>query len=224
MRKPVVDYREFRLSKLNDNRFSHLKYLGGWIVYFALHFLTEAFIPKTSCHVVHGALDDIIPFCEYFVIPYVGWYFLIIFSLIYFALFNPDNFKKMMKFIIFCQLTAMVIYIVFPNRQDLRPQVFPRDNIFTDLLKVIYGFDTNTNVCPSMHVAFSIGIASAWLKEREASRVTRTVVVLLCLLICVSVVFVKQHSVVDIYAAIPLCLVAEIFAYGSFWKAKFSKR
>lgn len=224
MRTPVVDYRDFRFSKLCEKRFSHLKYLGGWIVYFILHFLTEVLIPNDRCFVVKGALDDVIPFCEYFIIPYVGWYLLIVFSLVYFALFNPDNFKSMMKFIIFCQLTAMVIYIIFPNRQDLRPEVFPRDNFCTDIVKLIYSIDTNTNVCPSMHVAFSLGIASAWLKEKGAARFTRALIVLFCAVVCVSVAFVKQHSVVDIYAAAGLGIIAELFAYGSFWKEKFSKR
>ncbi len=29
VKKPVVDYRQFRLRKLNDPQFSHLKLLGG---------------------------------------------------------------------------------------------------------------------------------------------------------------------------------------------------
>ena len=29
MRKPEIDYRTFRLSKLNDPQFAHLKLLGG---------------------------------------------------------------------------------------------------------------------------------------------------------------------------------------------------
>ena len=37
MKKPVVDYRQFRLRKLNTPEFSHLKLLLiGWGAYFAL--------------------------------------------------------------------------------------------------------------------------------------------------------------------------------------------
>lgn len=209
MRKPVVDYRDFRLSKINEPRFQHLKYLYGWIGYFILYFLTESLIPHERCYPVHCALDDIIPFCEYFVIPYVGWYLLIVGSLVYFALYNPDNFKNMMKFIIVTQIVAMAIYIVFPNRQDLRPDVFARDNIFTDIMGLLYRLDTSTNVCPSLHVAYSLGIASTWMREKTASRGCKILIVAFCLLVCISVAFVKQHSVVDIFAAIPVCLLAE---------------
>ena len=45
MKQPVVDYRKFRFSKLNDPEFSHLKLLAGWLVYFLFYFLTENFIP-----------------------------------------------------------------------------------------------------------------------------------------------------------------------------------
>ena len=64
MKKPVVDYREFRLSKLRDPQFSHLLLLLGWVGYFALFFLTENLIPAEKCTPVHLWLDDWIPFCE----------------------------------------------------------------------------------------------------------------------------------------------------------------
>lgn len=209
MKKPVVDYREFRLSKLNDPKFSHLKLLFGWVAYFVLYFLTENLIPAEKCHPVHCLLDDIVPFCEVFVIPYVGWYLLIVASLLYFALYNIQNFKRLQTYIIITQAIAMVIYILYPSRQDLRPEVFPRENVFTGIIGLLYTFDTNTGVCPSLHVAYSIGIASTWLREPTASRLWKILAVILAILISLSTAFIKQHSVVDIFAALPVCLLAE---------------
>jgi len=218
MKKPVVDYRTFRLSKINEPQFCHLKYLLGWVGYFLLYFLTEQLIPTESCYVVHCWLDDVIPFWEIFVIPYTFWYVLIIISLAYFMLYNPDSFKKLMTFIIITQVTAMIIYIAFPNRQDLRPDVFPRDNLLSRLVGFIYTVDTNTNVCPSLHVAYSVGIASVWLKEKDVSRLWKGFVTVAVILICMSTAFIKQHSVVDAFVALPICLAAEYFLYGkSYW-------
>ncbi len=223
MRKPAFDYRDFKLSKINEPRFVHLKLLLGWVGYFILFFLTENIIPVERCTPVYCFIDDLIPFCEYFLIPYFGWYLLIVVSLIYFALYNVDNFKRLQIFIIVTQVTAMIIYITFPNRQDLRPEVFPRDNFFTDCVKLLYSLDTNTGVCPSLHCAYSIGIASVWLKEKDSSVLTRIFVTLFCMLVCLSTMFVKQHSALDFFAAIPVCILAEIIACGSWWKAKFKK-
>ena len=225
MRKPVVDYRKFRLSKIKEPQYYHLLYLLGWVGYFILYFITENVIPRENCYPVHCALDDMVPFCEYFVIPYVGWYVLIVASLLYFMLYNPDNFKNLMKFIIVTQVVAMAIYIIFPNRQDLRPEMFPRENIFTWILNSIYSFDTSTNVCPSLHVAYSVGIASTWLKEKEASNWTKVFVTVFCFFVCISVAFVKQHSVVDIFAAIPVCILAECITFWKgYWKMKFFRK
>lgn len=220
MRSPVVDYRKFRLSKLNTAEFSHLKLLFGWAVYFALYFITERFISAESCTPVHCFIDDLIPFCEVFLIPYVGWYLLVIGSLIYFALYNVENFKRLQIFIIVTQIVAMAAYIVFPTRQDLRPTEFARDNFLTDCVGFLYSFDTNTGVCPSLHCAYSIGIASVWFKEKSASVSLKVFILIFVILVCLSTMFIKQHSAVDFFASLPVCLLAEVIACGSYWKGK----
>ena len=213
MKRPMVDYRAFRLSKVNDPQFSHLKLLLGWVVYFALYFLTENLIPAENCSPVHIWLDDLIPFCEYFVIPYVFWYLLIVISLVYFALYDTGSFRQLQIYFIITQLTAMAIYILFPSRQDLRPADFPRENVFTDIVRFLYAIDTNTGVCPSLHVAYSLGMVSVWTRAKGVSPWWKGFVVLAATLICLSTMFIKQHSTLDLFAALPLCLLAEIVVF-----------
>ena len=218
MKKPVVDYRQFRLSKLNNPEFSHLKLLFGWVVYFSFYFLTENIIPVENCHVIYCGLDSIIPFNEWFIIPYTFWYLLIVISLIYFALYNTESFKKLQTYIIITQIISVIIYIVYPSCQNLRPVVFPRDNFLTDCISLIYSLDTNTGVCPSLHCAYSIGIASVWFREKSVSKLWKAFVTITVILICLSTMFIKQHSAVDFFAALPVCLVAEILVFKVFFK------
>ena len=224
MRKPVVDYRKLRLSNITDPKYSHLLLLLGWLGYFAMYFLTENLIPVENCHIIHSRLDDLIPFCEFFVIPYVFWYLLIVISLGYFALYNIDSFRKLQTYIIITQVVAMAIYIIFPNMQDLRPAEFERDNFFTFIVSLLYRFDTNTNVCPSLHVAYSLGIASAWTKEKGVGIAWKSFVVVAVILICLSTMFIKQHSAVDFFVALPVCLLAEVLVYHKFYKDKAVER
>lgn len=217
MKKPVVDYREFRFSRLNEPRFSHLKLLGGWIAYFALYFITENLIPLERCHVVHCALDDLIPFNEYFAIVYVSWYLLVFGALLYTLLYDIESFKRLQIFLICTQLTAMAIYILWPSCQNLRPAVFPRDNLLTRLMAFIYSFDTNTGVCPSLHVAYTVGIASVAWKSRSCPAWGKAALLVMVVLVSLSVCFVKQHSAVDVFAALPLCLFAELVTFGKSW-------
>lgn len=208
-KKARMDYGGFCLDRINEPSFAHLKLLLGWIVYFVLFILTERLIPAERCVPVHCPLDDMIPFCEVFVIPYVLWYFLIIGSLAYFALYSVDSFCTLQRYIIIIQMLAVAVYILFPTRQELRPEVFARDNVFTRMIGLIYGADTNTGVCPSLHVGCSIAICSVWLREQGISAVFKAGMAMLCLSICLSTVFIKQHSVLDGLAAIPLCAAAE---------------
>lgn len=211
MRKPVVDYREFRFNRLNEPRFSHMWLLAGWLFYFAGYFLTENLIPAERCHVIHCALDDLIPFNESFVLIYCYWYFLLVASLLYFFLYDIQSFRRLQIYIIVTQVVAMAVYVIYPSVQNLRPETFPRDNVLSHLMGFIYSFDTPTGVCPSLHVAYSGGIASAWCRRKGTSPLLRIFVVLSAIAISVSTAFVKQHSVVDILAAIPLCLLAALF-------------
>lgn len=213
MKQPVVDYRRLRLSNISTPEFRHLYLLLGWVVYFGFYFLTENLIPAENCHVIHCALDDMVPFCEWFVIAYAGWYVLIVISLGYFLLYSVDSFRKLQTYIIITQAVAMVVYILYPSRQDLRPAEFSNSNICTWILGLIYSFDTNTGVCPSLHVAYSLGIASTWLREKSVPRLTKAAVVFAVFMICISVAFVKQHSVVDIAAALPVCALAEYLVF-----------
>lgn len=224
MRKPTVDYRQLRLSKLTDPQFSHLFLLLGWVGYLILFFLTERLIPAESCVPMHCALDDIIPFCEFFLIPYVGWYLLIVGSLLYFLLYNVENFKRLQTYFMIVQAIAIVIFILFPTRQDLRPTEFPRDNLFTDGVAFLYSIDTNTGVCPSLHCALSIGIASMWLKEPSVGGGFKAFIVIFATLVCLSTVFLKQHSALDFFAALPLCLIAEAITCGGYWKERFKPK
>ncbi len=219
-----VSYRDLSPRTIREKRYSHLFLLLGWVGYFLLYTLTENLIPAEKCHVIHCALDDLIPFCEGFLIFYVSWYVLIVLSLLYFLRWDVPSFRKLQIFIMITQAVAMLIYILWPSRQDLRPEVFPRQNFLTWVMGIIYGFDTNTGVCPSLHVAYSIGIASVWLREKEVKLLWRGLIAALCVLISISTAFVKQHSVLDILAALPLGLLAEVLVYGRWWKERLGHK
>ena len=221
MKKPVVDYRKFRFSKLNSPEFSHLKLLAGWIFYFTMYFLTENLIPAEFCHPMHCALDDMIPFCEGFAVFYVGWYALVFGTLLYTLLYDIEGFKNVSKFIIITQVIAMACYIIYPSRQDLRPEVMPRDNILCSLMAFIYSFDTSTGVCPSLHVGYSMGILSVALKNRDIKAIWKLLLAVFVIMICLATAFVKQHSMVDVFWALPLSLVAELLVFWRpYWKPR----
>ena len=92
------------------------------------------------------------------------------------------------------------------------------------MMGIIYSADTPSGVCPSLHAAYSFGILSAWLKEKEATPLFKGFIAVSVILICLSILFVKQHSAVDVAAAVPVGILAEVIAYGSWWKKRLKER
>ena len=77
-----------------------------------------------------------------------------------------------------------------------------------------------TGVCPSLHVAYSMGIVSVGLKDPALPKWVKVLLVTVVLCICAAVCFVKQHSFVDVLAALPVCLLAEYLTFHVFFPKK----
>ena len=119
-----------------------------------------------------------------------------------------------MYFIMITYTVTSLTYIFYPTVQELRPTEFERNNIFVMIVRALYEFDTNTNVCPSLHVIGSFSVLfTSWQCKRFKTPLWQLGFVISTVLICASTVFLKQHSVIDIWAALIVCAVAYPFAY-----------
>lgn len=210
--KPV-DYRKFRLRLINTAPYSHVKLLLFWPVFGLLFAFVERVGLGRGYTPVYMPLDDLIPFCEWFVIPYLFWFIYLAGMLAYTFFTDVPSFRRMMEFVILTYTITMAIYFLFPTCQNLRPTTFERDNVLTRFMAWFYTFDTNTNVCPSIHVLGAVAATvGGWNCRPFSSKPGRIAMVAVTVLICLSTVFLKQHSVVDVFAALPLCLL------GIFWR------
>ena len=128
----------------------------------------------------------------------------------------PD-FYKLAKFMFTGMTVFLVISTVFPNGQDLRPMVFARDNIFVDLVRVLYRADTCTNVFPSLHVFNSLSVCIAVHESRALKkyRGVRWGAYVLAGLIILATMFLKQHSVLDVIGACLMACVLYQFVYAA---------
>lgn len=109
----------------------------------------------------------------------------------------------------------MIISTLMPNGQDLRPYVFERDNIFVDMVKMLYRADTPTNVMPSLHVYNSLAacIAVYQSKELQKHKAVCAGTYILAGLIILATMFLKQHSVIDVAAAFVMSYMMYQFVY-----------
>ena len=153
----------------------------------------------TNYYVIQTRFDQHLPFIEYFIIPYLMWFAFIAAAFLYFFFTDVPGFYRMAKFMFTGMTVFLIISTLFPNGQDLRPAVFESDNVFVDMVRMLYRADTCTNVFPSIHVFNSLGVCIA-VRESEALKKHRGVCVgvyILAGLIILATVFLKQHSVLD---------------------------
>ena len=124
------------------------------------------------------------------------------------------EFHKIIMIAIATYTFTVIVYLLFPNMQELRPAEFPRDNFLTRFMAGYYEMDTNTNVLPSLHVigAFAVQTA-AWHSKRLGTPLWRTVFTVTAVLISLSTVFLKQHSILDVFAGLLVCLPAYLLIY-----------
>jgi len=209
----IVDYRKLRLSNITSDEFRHLFLLLFWPLFGLVFWFLERGIERDFI-AVECAFDAVIPFCEYFVFPYLLWFPFLFFIHIYTLLFDIPSFKKLMYFIILSYGVTTLIFILFPTEQNLRPLIFDRDNFLVDFMKGFYEFDTNTNVCPSLHVVGSFAVLfGSWNCKGLNSALSRTIFIILTIFISISTVFLKQHSIIDIIVGLVLVFVLLPFAF-----------
>ncbi len=184
-------------------KYSHaLPLLLYGIVYLTWFYLLEQKVTKHYT-VIHMDIDNHIPFCEIFVIPYFMWFAYIAVVVCYFLFKDKDDYYRMCIFLGAGMTVFLLVSTFWPNGHHLRLAVMPRENIFTKLVEYLWSIDTATNLWPSIHVYNSIGVHLAIAKSKHfaARRGIRIASLVLCTAIILSTVFLKQHSVFDVITA-----------------------
>ena len=197
------------------------KYKHGWpILYVFIYFPWFIWLEKNvteNFHLIHVPLDDKIPFIEYFIIPYLSWFAFIAVFVLYFFFTDKKEFYQLAALLASGMTLFLIISTLFPNGLMLRPTSFARDNVFVDMCKMLWRADTSTNVFPSIHVYNSVAVTIAVLKSRHLKehRWVQIGCVLLAILIILSTMFLKQHSVVDVIGGILMAAAIYPFVYAT---------
>ncbi len=190
------------------------------IIYGIVYLLWFGHLEKTvTSHyrVIHVALDDYIPFCEIFVVPYLLWFAYVAAVVLYCFFKDKDDYFRTCIFLFTGMTIFLLVSTFWPNGHHLRPYTMPRNNIFTQLIAMLYKADTPTNLWPSIHVYNSIGchiavMRSQHLADKKGIRIGSFI---LCASIVMSTVFIKQHSFFDVTTA----FVLAAFMYGIVYRS-----
>lgn len=139
--------------------------------------------------------DDSIPFIPIFIIPYIGYFFFIITTIV--LLWDTEHINNFFIIYIISYILAGLFWYLVPN--GVKRPVINKKDIFSRLTAFIYKYDDDTNGFPSAHVLASL-ICSYFLSLAFPEYLI--LIWLINFFICISTVFVKQHYILDILGGI----------------------
>ena len=188
------------------------------LIFFALYLIWFAWLEQTNTkdyYVIHVGMDDYIPFCEVFIVPYLLWFVYVAGVVAYLFLTNKEEYYRSFAFLATGMTLFLIISTLWPNGHHLRPPVMPRDNVFTKMIAVLWQTDTPTNLWPSIHVYNSLGAHFAVLHcpSLADKKGIRTASGILAVSIILATMLIKQHSVFDVATGIILGAVMYVIIY-----------
>ena len=184
------------------------------ILYLGSFLLLELFV-KEPVLILYSPLDDYIPFSKFALIPYALWFPTIAVTLYYFFLKAPEEeYRRFALPLVFGSLSVMLFYALVPNGVNLRPAVIEGSDLLAVLVRLLQGFDPPLNTCPSLHVLVMVLMDNAWQRSKLLAGKTgiKAALRLLDAAVCLSTVFLKQHSILDVFWALAYVLVLELGA------------
>ena len=199
-----------KLSQLRSRCRPHLWHQLYWVVYLIWFFWLDLTVTAPK-YILHSPLDDLIPFNEWFVLPYCSWFLLlaVVTALLWWN--DTESYDKLCLMMFSGMTLCLILYMVLPNGLDIRPtaEAVGRDNIAMQIMQLLWKADPSVNVCPSIHCQSSGCMALAFSQSRLAKGRPGLKVLawVWAALICASTVFTKQHSILDVVCGLALVAV-----------------
>lgn len=164
---------------------------------------------------VYTSIDKMLPFVPLFIWPYIYWYLFVVVTVLYLFFVDTSDFYKNVAFLFIGMTICLIIFSIFPTSYDHRPINWEADPISSFFINSIYTADKCQNVFPSIHVYNSIGCAIAVVKHEgfKNNKTIKGVAIISAILITLSTMLIKQHSIMDALSAGVLAIIMYIFVY-----------
>lgn len=218
--KKIFDY-------IKNNNYCLL--LLYWPIHFIWYEVLRVAFAEREVLMIHSPLDDMIPFCEWFITPYVFWYLYIAIVLIFALTQGKREFIRADLILTGCMVLPMLFCTFVPNGIELsmRPdfELLGRNNFAVELVKSIYEADSPPrNVMPSMHVSVSWALMFSVFKSKPLTKKwgLKVCAAVMSILITLATVFIKQHSILDVFAGIATAII--VFIVVLFFEKRYDKK
>ena len=151
--------------------------------------------------------EKYIPFVPSAIIGYSLVFVLV--ALLFLVIDNMPDFWDMCLRFFNMSLLCFVIFLIFPVRMDLRPEVTMANDWITQLVCFYFWIDHPYNLFPSMHLSASFFAAFYCMRK---GRIIGWIAMIMAMIVGVSVVLLKQHYIMDIVAGFTVAWLCSFFS------------
>ena len=166
-------------------------------------------------------LDDLIPLWTPFILIYLVAYAQWVIGYIILARQDKETCFRVAGANIIAKLICFFIFIIVPTTIASRPAV-EGNGIFDFVTKLIHWFDSPVNLFPSIHCLESYAIMRFTVTQKKLPLSYKIFTVVLSLLVFASVVYTKQHRLIDIPSGILVleigCLISHFSGFPKIFK------
>jgi membrane-associated phospholipid phosphatase len=186
----------------------HIKYVIFIVLLYAVKYLFYQILTaiNTDYHTINMAIHDMIPFCKYFLIFYVSYYWFP--ELLLWLLSYVDK-RKFYRLLISISIACLICNICFAIYQVkmIRPEVIG-DDLFSVLMRVMYDIDKEALNCfPSIHSLMGTAMIIGGFKTNKFPKWFSISCYILGIGCILSTVFIKQHYFIDMVVGVLLMIV-----------------
>ena len=163
---------------------------------------TRPILPYLTLHVLTGPIDARIPFSP----PWITVYLLCFPYWVFTGLLILSEEKacayRITASYILALIVSFAVFLLWPGTME-RPEV-TGSGVFDSLVRFVYSVDSPTNLCPSLHVMLSYYCVRGALGGKNVAHWYKAFSIVFFVLVCCSVLLVKQHALIDVPAGILL--------------------
>ena len=161
---------------------------------------SRVFLPYLPQYSPVTWLDLQIPLIPEWLIVYFLSYFSWVLTVLLILAENKDHGYRFAIAYTISLFITLIFFLAWPLTME-RPEI-TENGFFYDWLRFLYSVDEPVNFCPSLHVLISYMCFRGCLGCRKIPRAYTVFQGIFLILVCFSVVFLKQHLVIDIPVAI----------------------
>lgn len=210
--------RDTKIMKfLKDQNVSQIIPFLLYLVFYMIWFTILERLPRTRFFDLSSELDTYIPFIVEFIIPYLSWFLFQAVWVVFVFFVDRKTYEQLTTMLMIGMTVFLVVSTFLPTKISLRPYYIESRGICAFLVRRLWAVDTPTNVWPSIHVFNTTALMMTLFTSQHPllrKNAVRIPVVFWCGMIVLSTMFLKQHSVGDVLAALALNGIAYVLVYN----------